>query len=117
LQWGVVEQLVAKTKTSESFAADEKADFIATCDRWLLAASEGKLSIQDMEFALQNVAQKEPKTGTLSVRDDVNDERLRECQRRIATICDKLNVSKEPFNKSVSQVFLKVMDEAMAEKD
>lgn len=117
LQWGVVEQLIAKANASAGFTAEEKAEFSASCDRWLYAAAEGKLSVQDMELGVQNVATKEKLSGRLSVRDDVNDDRLREFQRRVATICDKLVISKEPYNKSVSQVFSEVIDEALDVKD
>lgn len=117
LQWGIVEQMVAKAKASSGFTPEEKTEFNSTCDRWFRAASDGKLSIQNMEFAVQHVATKDQRSGRLSVRDDVNDERLREFQRRVGTICDTLVISREPFDKSVSQVFLKMMDEAMAEKE
>ena len=73
--------------------------------------------MQDMELGVQNVATKEQRSGRLSIRDDVNDDRLREFQRRVATICDKLVISKDPYNKSVSQVFLEVIDEALEVKD
>lgn len=117
LQWGVVEQLVAAAKQSDGFIEEEKAEFTSACDRWLRAASEGKLSIQDMEFAVQNVATKDQRSGRLTIRDDVNDERLREFQRRLSTMSDKLVIPKEPFEKSVSQVFLTVIEEALHEKE
>ena len=116
-QWGVVEQLIAKVNASDGFTNEEKAEFQAGCDRWLRAASDGKLSLQDMEFALQHVSTKDQRSGRLSMREDANDERLRECQRRIATICDKLEISKEPFEKSVTQVFSRMMDDALSEKE
>jgi hypothetical protein len=117
LQWGVVEQLVAAAKLSDGFIEEEKTEFTAACDRWLRAASEGKLSIQDMEFAVQNVATKDQRSGRLTIRDDVNDDRLREFQRRLSTMSDKLVIPKEPFEKSVSQVFLTVIEEALREKE
>lgn len=117
LQWGVVEQLVAAAKQSDGFIEEEKAEFVGACDRWLRAASEGKLSIQDMEFAVQNVATKDQRSGRLTIRDDVNDDRLREFQRRLSTMSDKLVIPKEPFEKSVSQVFLKVIEDGLQEKE
>jgi hypothetical protein len=116
LQWGVVEQLIARANASPGFTDDEKQEFSNDCDRWLRAASEGKLSIQDMEFAVQNVATKDQRSGRLSIRENVHDERLREFLRRVDTISDKLGIPKEPFDKSVSQVFLKMIDEALQEK-
>jgi len=63
------------------------------------------------------VATKDQRSGRLTIRDDVNDDRLREFQRRISTMSDKLVIDKEPFEKSVSQVFLKVIDEGLKEKE
>jgi len=116
LQWGVVEQLNQQAQKSE-MTAPEKEEFRLACDRWLRAASEGKLSVQDMEFAVQNVATKEQRSSRLSVREDVNEERLREFHRRITAISDKNEIAKEPFDKSVSQVFLSQIDDAMAKTD
>lgn len=116
LQWGVVEKLVAAAKQSQGLTEDEKQEFASQCDRWLLSATLGKLAFQDMEFALQNVAVKDVRTRTLTLRDNITDEKMREFLRRIETMMDKLKVPKEPYNKSVSQAFLQVIDEAIAEK-
>lgn len=116
LQWGVVEQLIQAAMGSGMTDA-EKAEFRAGCDRWLRAAAEGKLSLQDMEFALQNVATKDQRSGRLSIRPDVNEEGLREFQRRMTTISEKLEMTKEPFDKSVSQVFNAIIEDALSKKD
>jgi len=115
LQWGVVEQLNQRAQTS-SLSETEKEEFRSACDRWLRSASEGRLSLQDMEFAVQNVATKDQRSGRLSIRDDANEERLREFHRRITAISDKHSMTNEAFEKSVSQVFLRMIDEALAEK-
>ena len=93
----------------------EKQEFQATCDRAFRSAAIGKLSLQDMEFAVQNIASKDQRTGRLSIRDDVNEERLREFQRRMTAISDKQAIPSEPFEKSVSQVFQQMMDDALKE--
>lgn len=116
LQWGVVEQLNRKVQSSDSFPEKEKQEFSAECDRWLHAASDGKLAFHDMEFALQNVATKEPKSGRLSAKETLTDESLREFIRRVSTISDKLKQSKEPFDKSVSQVFLAMIEDGLKEE-
>ena len=116
LQWGVVEQLNQKAQASTMTDA-EKGEFRVECDRWLRTASEGKLNIQDMEFAVQNVATKDQRSGRLTIRDDSNEERLREFQRRISAISDKYSMTSEAFDKSVSQVFLTLIDDALAKKD
>jgi hypothetical protein len=116
LQWGIVEQLIQAAMGS-SMTDDEKSQFRAGCDRWLRAASEGKLSLQDMEFAVQNVATKDQRSGRLSIRPDVDVEGLREFQRRMTTISDNHNMISEPFDKSVSQVFTAVIEDALSKKD
>jgi len=116
LQWGVVEQLNRAAQAS-SMTDAEKLEFRAACDRWLRSASEGKLALQDMEFAVQNVATKDQRSGRLTIREDTSEERLREFQRRITTIADKQSIISDPFDKSVSQVFLKMIEQAMETKD
>jgi hypothetical protein len=116
LQWGVVDQLARYERSSAGITDDEKTEYASQRDRWLRAAVDGKLSLQDMEFAVQNVATKDRRTGTLTMRDDVNDERLREFQRRVGTMLDRLKIPKEPFDKSIAQAFALGIEEALSQK-
>lgn len=115
LQWGAVEQLNLIAQRSE-LSAEEKAEFALTCDRWLNCASSGKLNMQDMEFGTQNVCTKEHPSGRLKPRDDIDETRLREFMSRISTMCDRFQIPNEEFPKSVSQVFLEVIESGLAEK-
>ncbi|MBU6175962.1 MAG: hypothetical protein KGQ60_19320 [Planctomycetes bacterium] len=115
LQWGVVEQLNQIAQSSDLNAA-EKEEFSKACDRWLHCASTGKLNMKDMEFGTQNVCIKEHPSGRLVPREKIDADRLREFMRRITTMCDRFEVPKEEFSKSVSQVFLQVIEEALEEK-
>jgi len=115
-QWGVVEALNRAAQAS-TMTDKEKDEFRLSCDRWLRAASEGRLALQDMEFAVQNVSTKDMRSGRLTIRDDVNEERLREFQRRIDKISDTLGISSEPFDKSVSQVVDAMVEDAMSKKE
>lgn len=115
LQWGAVEQLNLIAQRSE-LSAEEKAEFALTCDRWLNCASTGRLNMQDMEFGTQNVCTKEHPSGRLKPRDDIDETRLREFMSRISTMCDRFQIPKEEFPKSVSQVFLEVIESGLAEK-
>ncbi len=116
LQWGVVEETVRTVRASDAFTAEEKEDISRTADRWLRCAGEGRLSMTEMEFAYQGCGLKEPKTGRLSLRKDVTPEQLREFHRRVLAICDKYKISREPFEKSVSQVFHLMIEDGLAEK-
>jgi len=119
LQWGVVEDTVRAAKSSQGLTETEKLDFQHTCDRWLRSASEGKLTMTEMEFAFQGVATKEPKSGRLTIRRDGNkgpsDEALREFHRRVSAIVEKHAVSDEPMDKSVSQVFKGIIEDGLKE--
>jgi hypothetical protein len=115
LQWGAVENLNLIAQSSE-MSPEEKAEFSFECDRWFHCASLGKLSMQDMEFGAQNVCIKEQKTGRLKPRDGITAEQLREFMRRMKAMNDRFEIPKEEFNQSVSQVFLKVMEEGLEKK-
>lgn len=116
LQWGVVEDVLRFVKQSKGFTEAEKEDIQKTCDRWLRCASEGKLSMTEMEFAFQGLGLKEPKSGRLSLRKDVTDDQVREFHRRVLGVCEKYKTSTEPFDKSVSQVFHMMMEDGLSEK-
>ncbi len=115
-QWGVVEQLIQAAQGS-SMTEVEKQEFRSACDRLLRTASEGRLNINDMEFAVQNVATKDPRSGRLTMRENPNEERLREFQRRITAIADKQSMTKEAFDKSASQVIITMVEDALSQKD
>lgn len=116
LQWGVVQDALRYVKESKGFTEEEKEDIQKTCDRWLRCASEGKLSMTEMEFAFQGFGIKEPRSGRLSLRKDVTDDQIREFQRRVLGVCEKYKTSTEPFEKSVSQVFHMMMEDGLSEK-
>ncbi len=85
---GVVEKLVATAQASTGLTDDEKQEFASQCDRWLLSATLGKLAFQDMEFALQNFAVKDVRTRTLTLRENITDEKYVSILRRIETMMD-----------------------------
>jgi len=115
LQWGVVEEINRRAQASEGLAPQEKTDFARTCDRWLRTASEGRLSMTEMEFAFQATASKDPRSGRLTLKQDVSDDQLREFHRRVMAICEKYKISTEPFEKSVSQIFKLMVEDGLAE--
>lgn len=116
LQWGIVEEINRRAQASNGLTEQEKTDFARVCDRWLRAAGEGKLSMNEMEFTLQTTARKDGRSGRLTLKEDVNDEQLREIYRRILAICEKYKVSADPYDKSVSQVFKLMIEDGLAEK-
>jgi len=116
LQWGVVEEINRRAASSDGFTDEEKEDFSKTCDRWLRTASEGKLSMTEMEFAFQFAATKEPRSGRLILKKEISDEQLREFHRRVLAICEKHKVSTEPFDRSVSQVFKMMIEDGLSER-
>ncbi len=116
LQWGVVEEINRRAQASNGLSAQEKKVFPLLCDRWLRAAGEGKTSMADMEFAFQTTASKDGRSGRLSLKEKVDDEQLREFVRRVMAICERLKISTDPYDKSVSQVFKLMIEDGLAEK-
>lgn len=116
LQWGVVEQIHRVAQKSEGLTDEEKRDFTKVCDRWLRAAGEGRLSMTEMEFAFQGTANKEPRSGRLDLKDSISDDQLREFYRRVLAICDRYEISSDPYDKSVSQVFKAMVEDGMKEQ-
>ncbi len=115
LQWGTVETLNRIAQSSE-LSDQEKSEFSLACDRWLHAASLGHLHMRDMEFGTQNVCMIEPKSGRLVPRQEITEEMLREFMRRINSMSDKFQIPKEEFTKSVSQVFLQIVEDGLSVK-
>lgn len=116
LQWGVVEEINRCAQASDVLTEKEKSDFAQLCDRWLRSAGEGKLAMAEMEFAFQSIATKDPRSGRLTLRDDVEDEQIREFYRRVLAICERQKISVEPYEKSVSQAFKRMIEDGLAEK-
>lgn len=116
LQWGVVEEINRRAQASKGLSASEKEDFSRLCDRWLRSAGEGRMSMPDMEFAFQTTASKDGRSGRLSLKEKIDDEQLREFYRRVMAICERLKISTDPYDKSVSQVFKSMIEDGLAEK-
>lgn len=116
LQWGVVEDINRRAQASKGLTEQEKTDFARVCDRWLRAAGEGKLSMNEMEFTLQTTARKDGRSGRLTLKEDVSDDQLREVYRRILAICEKYKISSDPYDKSISQTFKLMIEDGLAEK-
>lgn len=116
LQWGVVEEILRRAHASQGLTDSEKLDFSRLCDRWLRTASEGRLSMTEMDFALQEAATKDRRSRRLTLKEAVTDEQLREFYRRVLSICEKHQTSTEPYDKSVSQVFRMMVEDGLKEK-
>jgi hypothetical protein len=81
LQWGAVEKLDAAAQESD-MSDEEKAEFSpALCDRWLACAASGKLSLQEMEFAMQQVCTKDVTIRSLNPKTDATSTALRDFMR------------------------------------
>lgn len=114
LQWGAVEKLNAAAQESDMSDA-EKAEFSALCDRWLACAASGKLSLQEMEFAMQQVCTKDVRSGRLNPKTDATSTALRDFMRRVKTICDHFKTPTESFDKKVSEVLKQMIEDGLDE--
>lgn len=112
-QWGVVEQIIAAVNQNSELSSKEKEDFGLETDRLLRTIQNGRLSMEQLQFATQPVAQQEVKTGRLSLRENPSTKELQECSRRITSLNDEAKTVKGSIDKSVSQVFNAIMEEAL----
>jgi hypothetical protein len=112
-QWGVVEQIIAAVNQNSELSSKEKEDFGLETDRLLRTVQNGRLSMEQLQFATQPVAQQEVKTGRLSLRENPSTKELQECSRRITSLNDEAKTVKGSMDKSVSQVFRAIMEEAL----
>jgi hypothetical protein len=114
LQWGAVQKLEGAAQESD-LSEEEKTEFSSLCDRWFACAASGKLSLQDMEFAMQQVCTKDTRTGRLNPKTDATGTELREFMRRIKTMCDHFNTPTEKFGKKVPEVLKQMIEDGLDE--
>ncbi len=112
-QWGAVEQIIAAVNQNSELSSKEKEDFGLETDRLLRTVQNGRLSMEQLQFATQPVAQQEVKTGRLSLRENPSTKELQECSRRIISLNDEAKTVKGSMDKSVSQVFKAIMEDAL----
>lgn len=115
-QWGVIEALERRALASTELSEIEKQAMSSACNRLLRTALDGRIAMEQLEFAVQQVATKERKSGRLTIRDEVSTVDLREFLRRITSVSDRVKTSSEPLEQSVSQVFRAMVEDALSEK-
>ncbi len=115
-QWGVIEAIESQFLASTELSEVEKQAMSAACNRLLRTALDGRIAMEQMEFAVQQVANKERQSGRLTAHSGISTAELREFLRRITAISDRVKTSSEPLEKSVSQVFREMVDDALSEK-
>jgi len=113
-QWGLIEQILAAARKNDELSDKEKEDLIAETDRLLRTVQLGRISMEQLQFASQSVAQQEVKTGRLSLRSGVSTKEIQEFARRVSSMNDEAKTDKGLMEKSVSQVFRAIVDEALA---
>ena len=112
-QWGAIEAIQAQSRSNAELSDTEKDSIDAACDRLMRSVLEGTIAIEQISFVVQRVATTERISQRLNVRPENTANDLREFWRRAESVCDRLEVSKEPLHKSPSQVFRIIMDDAM----
>jgi len=112
-QWGVVEEVQRQASLSSELSEAEKQALTVECDRLLRTVLDGKIAMEQLEFAAQQVAVKEQQSGRLTAREKISAAEVQEFLRRISSVCDRAKTEKEPLEKSVSQVFRMMIDDAL----
>lgn len=114
-QWGVIEEIQRQANVSADFSVAEKEALNAECDRLLRTARDGKIAMEQIEFATQQAAVKEQRSGRLTARQEISAAEFQEFLRRITAINDRVQTEKKPLVKSVSQVFRMQIEDALNE--
>lgn len=114
LQWGVIQQLVARSKTMELTDVEKEALEVET-SRLFDAACQGKFGMQQMEFLLQKAASKNFKSGRLTLKEDISEADIREFLARSKKQCDDLKIAEDPVRKTIPQAFRDLIEDAKAE--
>jgi hypothetical protein len=112
-QWGVIEAIEAQAEADKELSESEKESIRRLCDRLLRSVYEGKMAMTQLSYIVQNVATTERLSQRLNIRQENKAADLRSFWQRAETVCDKLQVSKEPLEKTPSQVLRMMLDEAL----
>ncbi len=112
-QWGCIEAIQAQVRADNELSDIEKESIDKACDRLLRSVVEGKMAMEQLSYIVQHVATTERLSGRLNVRPENKAAELRIFWQRAESVCDKLEIGKEPVEKSPSQVFRIMLDEAL----
>jgi hypothetical protein len=113
LQWGCIEELQRQSRRHPELTAAEKEAIDQACDRLMRSALEGKMAMEQLSYIVQKVATTERLSQKLNPIENNRSDDLREFWRRAESVCDKLQVSREPLDKSPAQVFRLMVDKAL----
>jgi hypothetical protein len=114
LMWGYVQAALGAVAASTELTELEKEQASRTSERLLRLVSEGKLTRSALEFVLQSVTLAKSDRSGLVVKENPSTDDLRQFIKRGGEQADGLKASLEPFDKSPSQVFLMMIDDALA---
>lgn len=114
LLWGFVQATLGAFEKSTELTSLEKEQAQKTADRLLSMVSDGKLTRSALEFILQSVTLAKSDRSGLVVKENPSTDDLRQFLKRGSEQADAANASTEPFDKSPSQVFMLMIDEALA---
>jgi translation initiation factor 2B subunit (eIF-2B alpha/beta/delta family) len=114
-QWGLIEQVLDRADKLNELSKKELDNLRQETDRLLHTTQKNQLSMVNLEFASQPVAVKDAKSGRLTLREEVSAKDIQEFLRRITAINEKAETPKTEFNRSPSQVFRAIVEEALSQ--
>jgi len=115
-QWGAIETIEQQALHCDGLSEAEKVAISTECDRLLRTVLNGRVAMEQLEFALQQVTDKEKLSGRLTAHEHISAGEFQEFLRRIGAVSDRVNTSKEPLEKSPSEVFRMMIDDALSDK-
>ena len=110
--WGGIELIQAEAANAGLTPTEQEA-LDRICDRLLRATAERKLGRTNLEFTIQNCSEVRPQAQSLDVVTPLTAEQIREFMERSEQILDGMEIPNEPYEKSASQVFQMMVNDAL----
>lgn len=115
LQWAVVEQTIAFAESNPEFSDAERDQLSAVSSRLLQACSAYQVTMEDLGFLVQNLATQDSESGRLVKKPTITHSDVISFMQRANSMLAKrkFELNEELQHQSVSQVFDKMLDEAL----
>ncbi len=116
LLWGAIDAVVAQASDA-GLSETEQESLERVSQRLLRAAAERKLSRNDLEFTIQNLAQVNKEGQSLEVVGSLTGDQIREFMERAESLVERNKIPNEPYDKTPAQAFSALVDAALTLPD
>lgn len=112
LLWGAIDAVQAQAAEA-GLSETEQVSLERVSQRLLRAAAERKLSRNDLEFTIQNLAQVNAQGQSLEVVGTLSGDQIREYMERAERLVERNKIPNEPYEKSPAEAFAELIDAAL----